>query len=175
MISKPKSKSKLKRKNKPAQKSKLNTKLIKSDSKILERSNIKTRKIIPNNIPSTFRPVPKPGGIKHNRQNERERNLQKLKLFLITNRAGGKCELPYCGSARNLQEHHIKERSVGGKDTTGNIIIACGNCHDHQKYVHGLPISPEEALFLVTQKNGECGISNFLTGDVVPNGGLVDA
>ena len=120
---------------------------------------------------SEFHPVPKPGtrnGIRQvsHKQSERERNLQKLKHYLVIVRAKGVCEI--CGSSYNLQGAHIIERSVGGKDNAGNILIACGYCHDHQKYVHGLPIEPVEALRLVDEKNRACGISRYLTGDLVP-------
>ncbi len=191
MIQKPKSKTKKairKAKNprrkpvkvirQPAQKSKLTVKGNIPASKMLERSNVNDQ------VRSTSRPVPKPGHRKDDsiavinrishRQQERERNLQILKRFLLSRRAGGCCEIPYCGSARNLQAAHIIERSVGGKDTAGNILIACGNCHDHQKYPHGLPISQEDALILVTNLNREHSISNFLTGDLIPNGGEIN-
>ncbi len=151
--------------------------------KVIRKQAVKatnTSKIVPKNIPS-FHPVPKPGHKPDEaitvinrisqKQHERERALRILKQFLLTHRAGGKCEIPYCGSARNLQAAHIVERSAGGKDIAGNLVISCNICHDHQKYVHGLPLSTAELLNLVYARNLECGISNFLTGDLIPNGG----
>jgi hypothetical protein len=144
--------------------------------------NIPVKKTVKNNASLvSFHPVPKPGhkpdesisviNRVSQRQREREQYLRILKRFLLEKRAGGKCEIPYCGSVRNLQAAHIIERSQGGKDTSGNIIIACEVCHNHQKYPHGLPLSTDELLRIVFYKNLECGISNFLTGDLIPNGG----
>lgn len=171
MISKPQSK-KTPRKKTTVRKAKT-TKTVKQKAVKKEATN--TAKIIP-----SVRPVPKPGHklnepiavisrVSH-KQYERERNLRILKRFLLSKRAGGCCEFPYCGSARNLQAAHIIERSVGGKDTAGNIIIACGNCHDHSKYPHGLPLPQEDVQLLVANLNREHSISNFLTGDLIPNG-----
>jgi hypothetical protein len=178
MIPKPKSKTKKRKqlKRQPAQKSKLNALKRKSDSKCLSRKTL-VNKSVKNKVEIvSFRPVPKPGtrnGIKmvSHKQSEREKNLQKLNHYLKTNRAGGVCEI--CGSSQNLQGAHVIERSVGGKDIAGNIIIACGGiggCHDHARYTHGLPISPADALIIVYKRNLEKGISNFLTGADVPNG-----
>jgi len=166
MIPKPKSKPKIKkvqlrRKPQPAQKRKLNTKVTKIGVNKPERSSIKDQ----------FHPVPKPGtrnGIKQvsHKQAQRERNLQKLKHYLVKVRANGVCEI--CGSFYHLVGHHIIERSVGGKDNAGNVLICCEYDHRHDIYPHGLPISTTEALMLVADKNRDNGISKFLTGDQVP-------
>ncbi len=177
----PKPQKKLKRKTKTLRRKTHLTKTVKKTG-ILDKhtpvASKNTAKFIPKNIPG-FHPVPKPGhkpdesiaviNRVSQRQHERERALRILKQFLLTHRAGGKCEIPFCGSARNLTLAHIVERSIGGKDTAGNTIIACENDHDHQKYPHGLPLSVSELLKLVAQRNLECGISNFLTGDAIPN------
>jgi hypothetical protein len=120
---------------------------------------------------SEFHPVPKPGtrnGIKQvsHKQAQRERNLQKLKHYLVKVRANGVCEI--CGSSYHLQAAHIVERSTGGRDNAGNLVIACQVCHDHQQYAHGLPLNPEEARLLIDEKNREKGIDRFITGDLVP-------
>ncbi len=194
----PKPQKKLKRKTKTLRRKTHLTKTVKKTALLDKHDSVaskNTPKIIPKNIPvknsvknngkidrkiTSFHPVPKPGHKPDEaitvinrisqRQREREQFLQILKRFLILVRAGGKCEVPYCGSARNLQAAHIVERSQGGEDTAGNIIIACDICHDHQKYTHGLPLSTDELLRIVFYKNLEYGISNFLTGDLIPNG-----
>jgi hypothetical protein len=158
LIAKPKSKKRKQLKRKPVS---------------VKRKAINRAKNIPKIIPA-FHSVPKPGirnGIRQvsHRQSEREHNLQRLNHYLRAVRAGGLCEI--CGSSYHLQGAHIIERSTGGHDNAGNIIIACGTCHDHAQYTHGLPINPVEALALVAQKNREHGISKFLTGDQVPNEG----
>ncbi len=162
------------------QKSKLITKFDTTGSNMLERS---VKKPVKNNSKvdrkiTSFHPVPKPGhkpdepiaviNRVSKKQREREENLQRLNHYLKAKRERGCCVI--CGSW-NIHYHHIIERSVGGKDNAGNLIGACDNCHDHQKYPHGLPISPVEALQLVSNLNRENGISNFLTGDLIPNGG----
>jgi len=113
--------------------------------------------------------IPKPINRVSAMQRERERNLQKLKHYLLAVRANGTCEVPGCGSRYNLQAAHIRERSTGGKDTAGNIIIACGVCHDHAKYTHGLPLEPDELIALVAGLNKEAKISGSLTGAEVVN------
>lgn len=111
-----------------------------------------------------IRPVPKPVGHRSHKLNEREMLLRKLNHYLKARRAKGRCEVPDCGSTYNLQGAHIIERSVGGKDTAGNIIIACGNCHDHTKYEHGLPFPQSDLLAYIWGKNREMLIRNSLTG-----------
>jgi 5-methylcytosine-specific restriction endonuclease McrA len=96
------------------------------------------------------------------KQAKREAALGRLKAYLLINRASGVCEI--CGSIYHLQAAHVVERARLGRDSAGNIIIACGGCHDHYKYVHGLPLSPEEALLLLKEKNEAAGIEPELTG-----------
>jgi 5-methylcytosine-specific restriction endonuclease McrA len=59
------------------------------------------------------------------------RELDKLTPALM-DRAGWKCEIrvvPLC--AGNLERHHRLPRSHGGKNTMGNLLIACSDCHDY--------------------------------------------
>lgn len=88
------------------------------------------------------------------KQIRREKGLAKLRDHLILNRAKGRCELPGCLSQFLLQEHHIVFRSRRRDDTAQNIMIGCFECHDHYKYpLSGLPISVEEALNLIKERN----------------------
>jgi 5-methylcytosine-specific restriction endonuclease McrA len=54
---------------------------------------------------------------------------QKLRKQL---KQGSKCEV--CGSIQNLQIHHYKPKSQGGKDEESNYIVVCSTCH---KTFHG--------------------------------------
>ena len=38
----------------------------------------------------------------------------------------------YCGSTENLTLDHVKPRSLGGPDTTQNVVCACNECN-HEK------------------------------------------
>ncbi len=40
------------------------------------------------------------------------------------------CTVPGCTSCRNIDLHHIKFRSHGGKHTVGNLTVVCGAHHD---------------------------------------------
>lgn len=40
---------------------------------------------------------------------------------------GGRCE--YCGSYDNLHIHHIIPLELGGRNSLGNLEIACSKCH----------------------------------------------
>jgi hypothetical protein len=49
---------------------------------------------------------------------------------------------------------HIDERSDMGKNTAGNLIVACGTCHDHGKYADGgLACGTVEAKRIVKERN----------------------
>ncbi len=45
----------------------------------------------------------------------------------ILKRDGWRCQA--CGSLRGLEVHHIQRRSQSGKDSEGNLITLCSNCH----------------------------------------------
>lgn len=46
----------------------------------------------------------------------------------ILNRDGWRCQI--CGSASNLQVHHLQFRSALGDDTMDNLITLCNRCHN---------------------------------------------
>ena len=45
-------------------------------------------------------------------------------------RDGWRCQS--CGSARNLQVHHLRARSKLGDDALQNLISLCAHCHARQ-------------------------------------------
>ena len=51
-------------------------------------------------------------------------------------RDGWRCQS--CGSARNLQVHHLRARSKLGDDALQNLISLCAECHARQ---HHNPVS----------------------------------
>ena len=48
---------------------------------------------------------------------------------LVWRRDGGRCRVPGCRSARNLEIHHLVHRTDGGSHDAMNLILACGSCH----------------------------------------------
>ena len=38
-------------------------------------------------------------------------------------------ECAYCGSTENITLDHVKPRSLGGKDTSNNVVCACHECN----------------------------------------------
>ena len=58
----------------------------------------------------------------------------------ILNRDGWRCQ--QCGSSKNLDVHHIKQRSALGADAETNLITLCRNCHRH---VHASPDSKSQS------------------------------
>ena len=73
---------------------------------------------------------------------------------------GHQCEI--CGSyatAINLVEKaHIDKREGKGSNTKENIIIACRECHDHDKWPDGgLVCGKERAREIVREQNDKMG------------------
>lgn len=86
------------------------------------------------------------------KQTKRQAEFRALVLYLIEERAHGRCEI--CGTTRYLWGHHIGKRSQCGPDTPGNIIILCyGGCHDHNRYATGMAITQDEARALAARLN----------------------
>jgi hypothetical protein len=98
------------------------------------------------------------------KQRRRQADLQKLKEYLLVNRAEGRCEIPLCNSIFMLQLAHVISRGRCGKDNARNTLIACFLHHDHYKYSNALPLSEGEALELIEKLNQEHGIDPELTG-----------
>ncbi len=87
-----------------------------------------------------------------------------LGRHLAEHRAGRRCEIPDCGGWCGLQGHHIIKRSQCGTHNAGNCLIACSECHRHDKYGPGIPIPAEQALVLVATLNAKYNIDGKMTG-----------
>lgn len=87
------------------------------------------------------------------RHNQREK--QKLKkqfeivYQVVCKRAQYHCECPFC-TRRNIEIHHIKKRSQGGKDNLDNLMVLC---HEHHEMAHSQPKLFES--FLKGNENNE--------------------
>ena len=56
---------------------------------------------------------------------------------LVDARDGALCRVCALPLRQGAHHHHITPRSLGGKDTTANLILSCPACHEliHQKRV----------------------------------------
>ena len=52
----------------------------------------------------------------------------KVRRFVMR-RDHGRCRVPGCRSARNVDPHHLTPRADGGSHTPPNLICVCGSCH----------------------------------------------
>lgn len=100
-------------------------------------------------------------------------NWNKLVRYLMANRAHDRCEIQAAAEChershrpdwRGLSGHHPIKRSQGRIDTAGNILIACGDCHNHQRYGTGTPLSRDEQLILANKLNKQYKIKGDLDG-----------
>jgi hypothetical protein len=48
----------------------------------------------------------------------------------VWRRDHGRCQVPGCRSARNLDIHHIVPRAAGGGHDASNLTVLCSACHD---------------------------------------------
>lgn len=84
--------------------------------------------------------------------------------ILIADKVGYRCEICHQNPDwRGLSGAHIIRRSKGRKSAPNvawNILIACGICHDHDKYpLRGYAITEEQALEIARLRNKKHGIS----------------
>lgn len=115
-----------------------------------------------------------PYSVKGKIRRDREKALV---VYLAEYRAKGRCEICFgLPDFRGLSGAHIELRDyTGANDTAGNIVIACGRCHDHSRHFKGLCISQEAALELVRKQNEKYGIDPKMTGaDVLLRQGVID-
>lgn len=62
---------------------------------------------------------------------EEQRKREKpLKYQGVYERDEWRCQYPGCERRDQLTTHHIKPRSLGGRDSMRNLIILCMECHD---------------------------------------------
>ena len=47
----------------------------------------------------------------------------------VRRRDHGRCRVPGCRSARNLEIHHLVHREHGGTHELGNLVLVCASCH----------------------------------------------
>lgn len=83
---------------------------------------------------------------KAERNNTRRRH-QRAVYGLVTARDGRKCrackrsiDAGATDMLRKAHHHHVVFRSAGGKDETGNLMLACGICHSNI-HAHRLTVS----------------------------------
>lgn len=94
----------------------------------------------------------------------RRKQLAALKSYLLENRAMGRCEL--CGYEHGLEMAHIVNNQK--LDKAANVLIICNkNCHRHDLYRKGLPVSQDNALDIARHRNELCDIDPDLTGKIV--------
>lgn len=73
-------------------------------------------------------PAPKPAFAAKDREKSRAKaKLWELIKRLVRKRDGGRCVA--CGSRQDVDVHHIRFRSTGGKDSTENCALLCRVCH----------------------------------------------
>ena len=100
------------------------------------------------------------------KQRQRTRELGELGAHIIVYGQINKCEVPQCqyrATYLRLDSHHILERSRGGKDNAGNLLLCCRGCHDTFKTLSPV-ISDEQAFKIAHERNLKAGIPDDLTG-----------
>ena len=56
--------------------------------------------------------------------------MTKILIFIKVKQLDNyRCRIWGCGRNNNIEVHHIIPKSAGGKDTEGNLITLCFNCH----------------------------------------------
>jgi hypothetical protein len=88
----------------------------------------------------------------------------------VIGRDGYRCAIPGCTSRRNLHDHHVTFRSVGGSDTPSNRVTLCA--FHHQRGVHAGRLrvwgrAPDELVFELGLRRGAPPLVRYRSGDVV--------
>ena len=85
---------------------------------------------------------PKPNSRAADKQEKRkakERNKREV-YKLVRARDGKRCR--NCKSPEDLHHHHLRFRSLGGGDSTRNLLLLCARCHadvhGYRLYIEGL-------------------------------------
>ena len=63
-------------------------------------------------------------------KNRRKATAYKRVCAQVDARDGVFCRVCWAGCQRGRHHHHLTFRSRGGKDTTDNIVVVCGPCHE---------------------------------------------
>lgn len=81
--------------------------------------------------------------------------------YLVETRAKGLCEIRATDACkarnfkpdwRGLSKHHIIPKARGRIDTAENCIIGCGDCHNHDSFPDGTPLSIPELQEIIKQR-----------------------
>lgn len=100
---------------------------------------------------------------------EMNRLWNKLVTYLVFHRAKGLCEVRATDECkarkfkpdwRGLSGHHIIRRYPVRIDTAGNCIIGCGDCHNHDKFPEGIPISRDSARKIIAENTAKMGLTS---------------
>ncbi len=86
----------------------------------------------------------------------------------LLQRAGGRCEVPWCRSkGPPLDPHHVIKRSQGGTDTADNVVVVCRADHDATdlpvddprklRFAYIITEDLEPNFFLVWAPDDRCG------------------
>jgi len=80
-----------------------------------------------------------------------------------------RCTVPGCSSYRNLHDHHVRFRSVGGGDDLANRTTLCA--YHHLRGVHAGRIrvigsAPEALRFELGLRNGQAPLLRYRSGDL---------
>jgi hypothetical protein len=89
-------------------------------------------------------------------QTAKERKTEKDRreaYRLVDIRDGRKCRA--CGSKQDLEHHHIRGRQVKDAETTGNICLLCGDCHDLRHVKRTLVITGNANQLLTFELGGK--------------------
>ena len=76
---------------------------------------------------SLLLPKPVPRILTHEAEKRAKEKHARLVMAEVRKRDGSRCRV--CGQAGRLHFHHLWYRSLGGRDTTSNIFMACAKCH----------------------------------------------
>jgi hypothetical protein len=98
-------------------------------------------------------------------QNERVRREHR-----VFDRDGWRCTVPGCSSRRNLHDHHIVFRAVGGNNELGNRTTLCAWHHlrgVHAGIVRCVGDAPDQLRFDLGVRSGGPPLVRYRSGDLV--------
>lgn len=98
-------------------------------------------------------------------QNERVRREHR-----VFERDGWRCTVPGCSSRRNLHDHHIVFRAVGGDNELGNRTTLCAWHHlrgVHAGIVRCVGDAPDQLRFDLGVRSGGPPLVRYRSGDLM--------
>ena len=87
----------------------------------------------------------------------------------VVERDGYRCAVPGCTSRRSLHDHHLRFRSAGGSDATGNRLTLCAFHHQRCLHVGFLGIrgrAPDGLVFELGLRPGGLPVVRYRSGDI---------